>query len=255
MTFVDTHAHIYLDHFVEDIQQVVERSKNAGINKILLPNIDNDTIDNMLSLEQTYPDLCFSMMGLHPCSVRKNVDSQLQIIESWLSNRSFIAIGEIGTDLYWDYTYWNHQKEAFHYQCELAVQHDLPVVIHCRESLEETINLIKKLKKIPRGVFHCFAGTVEQAMAITELGFYMGLGGIVTFKNGGMNKVLPHLDLTRIILETDSPYLSPVPERGKRNEPCKIKIIAEKIAEHLSMTLAEIASITTKNAHDLFFPS
>jgi len=192
-------------------------------------------------------------MGLHPCSVKKDFEKELYLVENWLSKRSFAAIGEMGTDLYWDKSFWEEQKEAFKIQVAWAKQYDLPIVIHCRESIEETITLIEELKSEKlRGVFHCFTGTAEQATRINKLGFYLGLGGVATFKNSGLDKVIPNLDLDYLILETDSPYLSPVPYRGKRNEPSYIPIIGEKIAQLMNKSVDEIQLATTNNALTLF---
>ena len=256
MTLIDTHAHIYLEDFNEDINEVMERAENSGITKILLPNIDTSTIELMTELEDHYPSICHSMIGLHPCSVKEDYKDQLKVMESWLEKRKFIGIGEIGTDLYWDKTFWNEQQQAFRIQCELAIETGLPVAIHCRESIDETIRLVKEFEnRNLTGVFHCFTGTTDQANQIVDLGFYLGLGGVSTFKNGGLSEVVPTLDLNRIVLETDSPYLSPAPERGKRNEPGKVKIIAEKISQILDVSLEEVSQLTTKNANRLFFRS
>lgn len=250
---IDTHAHIYLEEFENDTAEVMQRALDAGVEKILLPNIDKDSIESMLALEERYPDRCYAMMGLHPCSVKEDFEEQLDLVSSWFSKRRFLAVGEIGTDLYWDKTFWKQQQEAFSYQCELAIQYEVPVVIHCRDSIDETIDLVRDFSgRGLRGVFHCFTGTVAQAQAITDLGFYLGLGGVSTFKKGGMDSVIPELDLSRIVLETDSPYLSPAPERGKRNEPAKIPIIASKISEYLNLSLEKIAALTSKNANTLF---
>lgn len=253
---VDTHAHIYLEEFNEDIEEVIQRALDGGIEKILLPNIDETTIDDMLYLEEKYEGVCYAMMGLHPCSVKKDFERQLYLVEDWLSKRDFLGVGEMGTDLYWDKTFWEQQQEAFRIQCDLALKYDKPIVIHCRDSIEETISLVKEVgKQDLRGVFHCFTGTKEQAKEISDLNFYMGLGGVATFKNGGLGDVITEIDQDKIVLETDSPYLSPVPERGKRNEPFKINFIAEKVAEFLSLTKEEVGLITTRNANDLFFQS
>ncbi|MEP1032082.1 TatD family hydrolase [Ekhidna sp.] len=253
---IDTHAHIYLDHFSEDVDEVINRALESGIQKILLPNIDSTTIDSMLNLEMKYPDICFPMMGLHPCSVKVDFEKELKVVEGWLSKRRFLAVGEMGTDLYWDKTFWQQQKEAFNFQSELAIQYDLPIVIHCRETIDETIQLVKSHEnKGLKGVFHCFTGSVEQAKQITDMGFYLGLGGVSTFKNGGMDQVIPFLDQTKIILETDSPYLTPTPHRGKRNEPAFVSIIADKVAEYLHTTKEALIELTTANANALFFPT
>ena len=173
--------------------------------------------------------MCFPMMGLHPCSVKKDFERELYIVEDWLSKRRFSAVGEIGTDLYWDKTFFEQQKEAFMIQVSWAKKYGLPIVIHCRESIDETIELVEQMQDGNlRGIFHCFSGTAEQAKRITKLGFYLGIGGVVTFKNGGLDKVIPEIDLEHMVLETDSPYLAPVPHRGKRNEPCYIPLVAKQ---------------------------
>ncbi len=253
---IDSHAHIYLDNFNQDIDAVISRAIDAGVEKILLPNIDADSIDPMLALEAKYPGICYPMMGLHPCSVKQDFEQQLEIIESWFKKRSFLAVGEIGTDLYWDKTFWDQQKESFHFQCNLALKYDIPIVIHCRDSIDETIELVSHYEnKGLNGVFHCFTGSIEQGRIITEMGYYLGLGGVSTFKNSGLDKVIPHLDTTKILLETDSPYLTPAPYRGKRNEPAYVQLVAQKVAELLSMSQEELNKLTTKNTNDLFFNS
>ena len=251
---IDTHAHIYLEHFSEDVDEVIKRAIDKGIEKIFLPNIDSSTIEQMIELEDRYPDVCYAMIGLHPCSVKEDFHKELEIVEKWLDKRSFLAIGEMGTDLYWDKTFWNQQKEAFHFQSELAIKYNLPVVIHCRETIDETISLVAEYSgRGLRGVFHCFTGSVEQAQKITKLGFYLGLGGVSTFKNGGLDTVIPELDQSKIILETDSPYLTPTPYRGKRNEPAYTSLVADKVSEYLNMSLEAIDKLTTENANELFF--
>lgn len=251
--WIDTHAHIYLSEFDTDKEQMIGRCKEAGVKKVFMPNIDHTSIDAMMEWETTNDPLCIAMMGLHPCSVKKDFEKELYLVENWLSKRSFAAIGEMGTDLYWDKSFWEEQKEAFKIQVAWAKQYDLPIVIHCRESIEETITLIDELKSEKlRGVFHCFTGTAEQATRINKLGFYLGLGGVATFKNSGLDKVIPNLDLDYLILETDSPYLSPVPYRGKRNEPSYIPIIGEKIAQLMNKSVGEIQLATTNNALTLF---
>ncbi|MEP0987333.1 TatD family hydrolase [Ekhidna sp.] len=253
---IDTHAHIYLEHFQEDIDQVVERAQERGIDKILMPNIDQTSIDQMLYLEEKYPNICYPMMGLHPCSVKEDFERELKLVEDWFEKRKFIAVGEMGTDLYWDKTFWEQQQEAFHFQCQLALRYDIPVVIHCRETIDETIELVEQYKEDGlKGVFHCFTGSEQQGKQITDLGFYLGLGGVSTFKNGGMDKVIPQLDRTRIILETDSPYLTPAPHRGKRNEPAYVSIIAGKVSEYLGISKEALDELTTANANALFFPT
>jgi TatD DNase family protein len=251
--WTDTHAHIYLEDFDADRTDILARAQQAGVEKIYLPNIDSTSIDRMLELEEQTKGTCLAMMGLHPCSVKKDFEKELYIVESWLSKRSFVAIGEMGTDLYWDKTYWEQQQEAFRIQANWAKQHNVPIVIHSRESLDQTIKLVEDLQDgTLSGVFHCFTGTVEQAERIAKLGFYLGLGGVATFKKGGMDEVIPEMDITKIVLETDSPYLAPVPHRGKRNEPAYIPLIASKVAQVKNISLEELQRITSQNAVALF---
>ncbi len=252
-SWTDTHAHIYADEFKQDRVDMLHRANEVGVHKIYMPNIDHTSIDSMLELEEKNPGKCISMMGLHPCSVKKDFEKELYLVEAWLSKREFAAVGEMGTDLYWDKTFWEQQKEAFVIQVGWAKKYKLPIVIHCRESMDETIQLLEPLLdgKLS-GVFHCFSGSIEQAKKITSMGFYLGLGGVSTFKNGGLDSVIPIIDLENIVLETDSPYLAPVPNRGKRNEPAYIPIIAQRIVELKKMTLMELQHITTNNANRLF---
>lgn len=250
---IDTHAHIYASEFDHDREQVIQRAIEQGIEHILMPNIDLDSIAPMLETEAAYPTLCQSMMGLHPCYVNEKVKQTLASIEHWFHQRDFIAVGEIGIDLYWDKTYRAEQEMAFVTQLNWAKDLNLPVVIHTRDSIEETLPLLQKEQDGQlRGVFHCFGGSLIEAQAINDLGFHLGLGGVSTFKNGGMDKVIPHLDLDYLILETDCPYLAPVPHRGKRNEPAYTRLIAERIADLRSMTLQEVDEMTTYNAKRLF---
>lgn len=251
--WIDTHAHIYSSEFKDDRAQMLERSADQGISKIYMPNVDHTSIDDMLELESRSNGKYISMMGLHPCSVKKDFQRELYLVEEWLSKRKFVAIGEIGTDLYWDQTFWEQQKEAFVIQVNWAKKYKLPIVIHCRESMDQTIELVEQMQDGNlTGIFHCFSGNVEQAERIAKLNFYLGIGGVVTFKNSGLDKVIPEVSLDNIVLETDSPYLAPVPHRGKRNEPGYIPIIADKIAEYKRVPLAEIKSATTQNALKLF---
>lgn len=251
--FIDTHAHIYLDEFREDREVMIKRAQESGVNRIYMPNIDHSSIEGMLELVDKYPDACFPMMGLHPCYVKADFETELRLVESWLAKRKFAAVGEIGTDLYWDKTFWEQQKEVFRIQVGWAKQYGLPIVIHCRESINETINMVEELQDGNlRGVFHCFTGDVDQAKRIIQLGFYLGVGGVSTFKKGGLDTVLPHVPLNRIILETDSPYLAPVPHRGKRNEPSYIPLIAKRVAEMTGSAIETIGDQTTTNARGLF---
>jgi TatD DNase family protein len=251
--WIDTHAHIYSEEFAHDREDVLSYCKEIGVARIYMPNVDHTSVDAMLEVEHKHPDQCMAMMGLHPCSVKKDFEKELYRVEEWLSKRKFAAIGEMGTDLYWDKTHWEQQTEAFRIQIGWAKKYKLPVVIHCRESMDQTIELLTPLvdEKL-RGVFHCFSGSFEQAKKITSMGFYLGLGGVATFKNGGLDKVIPDLDLENLVLETDSPYLAPVPHRGKRNSPEYIPMIAQKISELKKITLEELKSITTTNAMRLF---
>jgi TatD DNase family protein len=253
LTFTDSHAHIYSKDFDKDRIDTLARSFESGVTKIFMPNIDHSSVDAMLEVEEKNPNYCIPMMGLHPCSVKKDFEKELYIIESWLAKRKFAAVGEIGTDLYWDKTFWEHQKEAFNIQVSWAKKYELPVVIHCRDSMEETIQLLEPhLDDKLKGVFHCFGGSVEQAKKITSMGFYLGLGGVATFKKSGLEEVITLLDLENIVLETDCPYLAPVPHRGKRNEPAYIPLIAQKIIELKKITLDELATVTSFNAQKLF---
>lgn len=251
--WVDTHAHIYSEEFKGDRDDMIARAMEAGVASMFMPNVDHTSIDGMLELELKYPASCFPMMGLHPCSVKKDFNKELYIVESWLARRKFVAIGEMGTDLYWDKTFWGQQQEAFHIQAGWAKQYGLPIVIHCRESIDETIDMVEKLQdgKL-KGIFHCFSGSVAQARRITSLGFHLGLGGVSTFKNSGMDQVIPELDLDNIVLETDSPYLAPVPWRGKRNEPSYIPVIADRIRTLKKVTMEELKAITCRNARRVF---
>ena len=250
---IDSHAHVYLEQFDEDRPEALARAREVGVEKIYMPNIDPGSIDRMLETERTYPDLCRSMMGLHPCSIGKDFEQDLRVVEGYMSEHPFAAVGEIGTDLYWDKTYWDQQVEAFQQQLEWATHFKLPVVIHSRESLDESINLVEE-KRHPdlTGVFHCFTGTLTQAKRIITLGFKIGIGGVATFKNGGLEPVLGEVSLDHILLETDSPYLAPHPNRGKRNEPSYLALVASKVAEVKGLPLEEVSRVTSANALDFF---
>jgi TatD DNase family protein len=251
--WIDTHAHLYLPEFDTDRAEILLQCADRSINKIYMPNIDHTSIDAMLEAELKYSGQCVAMMGLHPCSVKADFEKELYGVEEWLGRRSFAAIGEIGTDLYWDNTFWAQQQEAFTIQVEWAKKFQRPVVIHCRESLNETLELIAPLcDQNLRGVFHCFSGSLEQAKRIVDLGFYLGIGGVVTFKNGGLDKVLPDIPLTHLVLETDSPYLAPVPHRGKRNSQLYLPLIAARLAALKNVSIEEVQQVTTQNAIKLF---
>jgi TatD DNase family protein len=250
---IDTHAHIYASEFDNDRDEMIQRAEAQGISKILLPNIDLNSIPPMLATEAKYPHICHSMMGLHPCYVDGDVDQTLAKIHQWFAKHPFIAVGEIGIDLYWDKTYRIEQERAFTTQLNWAKEMGLPVVIHTRDSIDETLAILKTVQDGSlSGVFHCFGGSVVQAQRINDLGFHLGLGGVTTFKNGGMDKVIPFLNLDAVLLETDCPYLAPVPHRGKRNEPSYSHLIAQRIADLRDMPYSEIDRITTHNATQLF---
>jgi TatD DNase family protein len=249
---IETHAHIYAEQFNDDIDEVIERSQDAGITQIYMPNIDSTSIDGMLELEDRHPGYCIPMMGLHPCSVKKGFERELYLVEEWLGQRAFSAVGEIGTDLYWDKTFWPEQQEVFKVQCALASNHKLPIVIHCRESIDQTIALLEEMSEIPQGIFHCFSGNLEQAHKIIDMGFVLGIGGVSTFKNGGLEPVLKEVELNHLVLETDSPYLAPVPNRGKRNEPAYIKYVADKIAEVKGLEVEQVVQGTSETARKIF---
>ncbi len=253
MTFVDTHTHLFVKQFDEDQSEMIERAIAQKIEIMLLPNIDSSTIDSMIALEKKFPRNCHAMMGLHPCSVKEDFQSELQVVKEWLEKRSFCAIGEMGLDLHWDQTFYEQQKLAFTQQCEWAYDLDLPIVIHSRKATQEAIDLLKQMGlRRPKGVFHCFGGTLDEAKQIMDMGFYMGIGGVVTFKNGGLKEILSQIPLTSVVLETDSPYLAPTPFRGKRNESAYIRQIATTIASIYKTEEEIIAKVTTENAKKLF---
>jgi len=251
--FIDSHAHLYLPQFEDDIDEVIQRAIDSNVQKIFLPNIDSTTTDAMFKLSEKYPDVCYPMMGLHPCSVKENYKEELTHIKEIKEQRNIYGVGELGIDLYWDKSFKEEQIAAFQTQIEWAIEWKLPIIIHSREALPLTIEIVENMKHQDlTGVFHCFAGTVEQAERIRAVGFYMGIGGVSTFKNGGMDKTLPDMDLEGLILETDSPYLPPVPYRGKRNESSYIPIVAERIAILKDIALEEVMKKTTYNSQQLF---
>lgn len=250
---IDTHCHLYLDEFKDDLCQVVARAKNAGVKRIFLPAIDSQSHQEVISLESNYPSFCHAMMGLHPCSVNEHWKQEMEIVERYFTERSFAAVGECGLDFYWDKTYVDEQYQALEAQIELAHRLSLPLVLHTRNSMQEAIELLKKHKsKRLTGIFHCFSGSIEQANEIMKLGFFMGIGGVVTYKKSGLNEVLKKVPLSSLVLETDAPYLTPVPHRGKRNESGYLSFIASKIAEIKGISEAEVEEVTTANAESLF---
>ena len=252
INYTDTHAHLYAEEFDLDRSEVIARAIENGVTKILLPNIDTQSLDGMKSLIEAYPKNCFAMLGLHPCSVDDQYKSTLASIESAIQNIPIKAIGEIGIDLYWDTTFKHQQIDAFLMQCNWANRMELPVAIHTRNATRETLDALNTLKKQPGGVFHCFGGTLDEAHEIIDLGYSLGIGGVLTYKNSNLASILPQISLDYILLETDAPYLSPAPFRGKRNESMHIPLIANKLSEVYSLPIETIAEITTRNACQLF---
>ncbi len=253
MLLTDTHTHLYSEEFKEDREDMIKRSINNGVSRLFLPNIDLHSIQPMLDLVWAYPDNCFPMMGLHPCSVDANVEAQLFQIQKWFKKRKFYAVGEIGLDYYWSLEFKEQQIHAFNLQIHWAIQNDLPIVIHSRNSTDECIAVLQEMKHPKlRGIFHCFSGNETQAKTITELGFYLGIGGVVTYKNSGLDKAIADIPLEMMVLETDAPYLSPVPFRGKRNESMYILEVAKKLSEIKGVSVGSVANITTENSKKIF---
>ena len=250
---IDTHAHIYLDEFESDNQLFIDRAIQSGVEKIFMPNIDIASIEPMLGMEEKYPDICYPMMGLHPCYVQQDATAALETVKAWLYKRKFWAVGEIGLDYHWDKSNIDLQKQAFEQQVIWAKELNLPIVIHSRKSLDDCISIIKKHQdgKL-KGIFHCFSGSMEEAKRIQDLGFLMGIGGVITYKNAGVKEVVKHIPLEYLVLETDAPYLTPVPFRGKRNEPAYLTYIVETLAEAKGMAKEMVAEQTTQNALKLF---
>jgi len=251
--YIDTHAHLYSEQFNEDIDVVINNAINAKVLKIYLPNIDLQSIEGMNLLQRTYPDHCFPMMGLHPCSVKDDYQDVLKTMKGFLDNGLYFGIGETGIDLYWDITFKTEQIDAFETQIEWAKSSGLPIIIHSRESLDLTIEIIEKHKSESlKGIFHCFNGTVDQCKRIVDIDFMMGLGGVTTFKKANLDDMIRYLPMNNMLLETDAPYLAPTPFRGKRNESSYIPLIAEKIADIRNVDIEEIMEATTINASKIF---
>ncbi|WP_339735617.1 TatD family hydrolase [uncultured Sunxiuqinia sp.] len=250
---IDTHAHIYSEEFNDDIDEVITRAYDSDVRKVILPNIDSSSVKKMLDLADQYPQICYPLMGLHPTSVGEDYQEELELVEFWLKKRKFYGIGEIGIDLYWERAFLEQQIIAFRHQLQLAKKYQLPVVLHVRDSFEEVFEVVQEeIEPGLTGVFHSFTGSVEQAARITDLGFKIGIGGIVTFKNSGLDEVVRQIDPKHLILETDAPYLTPTPFRGKRNESSYLIHIARKIAELHDLSVHEVARITSVNAVNLF---
>lgn len=253
MVITDTHTHLYSEAFDADRHEMIKRAIEKGVTRFFIPAIDSTYTKAMLELENDYPEHIFLMMGLHPTHVKENYKEELQHVEEKLKERQFYAVGEIGIDLYWDKTTLGIQQKAFRYQIQLAKQHKLPIVIHCREAFDEIFEVLKSEKSDDLfGIFHCFTGTLEQAHKAISYNMKLGLGGVVTFKNGKIDQFLNQIDLKHIVLETDAPYLSPVPYRGKRNESAYIINVLEKLSSIYNKPMEDIAKITTQNSKDIF---
>lgn len=259
MKLIDTHCHLYSKEFDKDRDEMIQRAEKEGVEAFYLPMVDSGSRAALLDLEVRYPGVCLGMTGLHPTSVKENYMSELRIVEEDLSRRSWAAVGEIGLDFYWDRTFEHQQYEAFHLQIGWAVQYRLPIVIHSRDSMKECIGVVREHQRTAgqqrgelRGVFHCFGGSVDDALAIVELGFFLGIGGVLTYKNSGLPDVLKQVPLGNIVLETDAPYLSPVPFRGKRNEPAYLRYVVERLAFAKEISVEEAAFATSANAQKLF---
>jgi TatD DNase family protein len=253
MKLIDTHCHLYLEEFKNDFLEMRQRARNAGVERFYLPAIDSEVIDEMLALERLYPQEFIPMVGLHPCSVKENYLDELSVVENFLARRKFVAVGEIGLDFYWDKAFAEQQYEAFNKQMEWALHYKLPIVIHTRDAMKETIEAVTPFaKRGLSGIFHCFGQNYEFARQIIDIGFYLGIGGVLTYKKSGLAETLKQVSLNNIVLETDAPFLTPVPFRGKRNESSYIKYVAEKLAEVKGVTVEEVAAITTANAEKIF---
>ncbi len=249
---IDTHTHIYLSEFDDDRHEAVQRAKTENISAMLLPNIDKDSIAAMNETANQFPEMMHMMMGLHPTSVGADFESQLEIIKKELDSGKYIAIGEIGMDLYWDKAFAEQQKVAFIEQCSWAVEKKLPVSVHLRSAHNEVVSALKSMQKMPKGVFHCFGGSVQEALEVINMGFYLGIGGVVTFKNTNLRNVLKHVDPKYIVLETDAPYLAPHPFRGKRNEPAYLKLVLDTLAGVYQMPQDRLNEVIRENARKLF---
>ncbi len=254
MGIIDTHSHLYAEEFNEDRNAVIQRAKKAGVEKIVLPNIDEKTLQGMLDMEEKYPNYCYPAIGLHPEGVNENYKQVLKFVKRELERRKYIAVGEIGIDLYWDKTYKNEQIKAFSQQVEWALEYNLPIIIHTRESFEEVMSVLELFReKGLRGVFHSFTGTIEQALQIIDFqGFKIGINGIVTFKNSGLDKTVEQIPIEHIIIETDSPYLTPTPYRGKRNESSYVALVRDKLSDIYQLSKQQVDTITTQSAKTLF---
>ena len=250
---IDTHAHIYSEEFIHDVDEVLQRAYDNDVKKIILPNIDSGSVKRLLDLNDAYPHLCYPLMGLHPTSVDTDYNDELEAVKYWLGKRKFYGIGEIGIDLYWDRTYLNEQCDAFRQQLKLAKSHQLPVVIHVRESFNEVYSILKEEQDgTLKGIFHCFTGTEPEARQVIDAGFLLGIGGVITFKNSNLADVIKNIPVQSLVLETDAPYLTPDPKRGKRNESAYLVYVAQAVAKVYGISVNDIAQITSENARSLF---
>lgn len=253
MTITDTHSHLYSDQFDEDRKEVVQRAIDAGVSRFFIPAIDSDFTQSMLDLEAEFPDNVFLMMGLHPTHVKENVEEELALIKTWIDKRTFYALGEIGIDLYWDKTYLKEQQHAFRTQIQWAKERKMPINIHCRDAFDEVFEILEEEKSDNLfGIFHCFTGNLKQAKQAVSLNMKLGIGGVVTFKNGKIDKFLAEIPISEIVLETDAPYLAPTPYRGKRNESSYLTNVIDKLVNIYGLSFDEIAAITTQNSKDIF---
>ncbi len=254
MILTDTHTHLYSKEFDADRTALIEKAMAAGVTRFFMPNVASESIPGMFQMEQQFPDNCFAMMGLHPCSVNASYQQELVVMQHWLEKRKFAAIGEIGIDLYWDKTFFEQQQDAFRTQIGWAKKYNLPYVIHSRNAFDETMAIVNEFKEEKiKAIFHCYSGNIEQAEQVLALGtFKLGIGGVVTFKNSGLDKVVEAVDLKHLVLETDAPYLAPMPHRGKRNQPDYLTLIAQKIADIKKISIEEVAEVTTQNSKDVF---
>jgi TatD DNase family protein len=259
MQLIDTHCHLYGKEFVRDIEETIQRAEKEGVERFYLPAVDSESREALLALEARYPGVCIGMTGLHPTSVKANYESELRVVEEDLGRRPWVAVGEIGLDFYWDRTFEVQQYDAFHRQIEWAVSYDIPIVIHSRNSMTESIGVVREHQKglgadgrRLRGIFHCFSGDAAAAGEIVALGFYLGIGGVLTYKNSGLPDAIGEIGLEHLVLETDAPYLSPVPFRGKRNESSYLKYVVARLAELKGISVDEVARITTANAQKIF---
>lgn len=253
MKLIDTHTHLYVKEFKKDINEVIQKAVNEGVEQFYLPAIDSSETVSMLELQKTFPDKVFAMAGLHPCSVKADFKEELKEIEEQLAQSEFVAIGETGLDFYWDTTFKKEQYESLHQHIQWAIKYKKPLVLHTRNAMQETIDTVKEYKgKGLYGVFHCFSGTLENAKQIIDAGFFLGIGGVLTFKNSGLAEVVKDIGLEYLVLETDSPYLAPVPFRGKRNESSYLTYIVQKLADVKNISVEEAAQQTSKNAEFLF---